>query len=370
MTEDAIVVANISDVSGAVPGLFADAQFAVQAYLEYFAASEGTVYGRRFQYLPLDSRLETGGNRNTYLQACDQAFAAVGSMSAFEQGAVAPISGCGIPDVRTAAVNDQVMALPQVYPADASTVGVQPIAEYRFWQQQDPDAARRAAYLWIQADTTEFQTRQVIAATQQIGYEWVLDQPIDLAEHNYSSHVIEMRNRDVGYVTFQGAYQQAVRLAEAMRQQNFQPAIFALQSNAYSPDYLTSGGAAVEGTQIAVPSVILEEAAQHPELQVYAQWLNQVRPGARPTGLGIYAWSAARLFIDAVKAVGPELTRAALLEQLSQVQDFTGNGLLPPQDIGTKHPADCVVVVQARGGAFARLAPARDFLCDEPVRTR
>src|SRR3712207_8816356 len=98
VTETEIVIANVSDTSGAVPGLFKDAQLAVQAYVEYFNRTYGTIYGRKLKFLPLDSQLDSGANRNKYLQACDQSFAAVGSMSAFEQGGKDPIRQCGLPD--------------------------------------------------------------------------------------------------------------------------------------------------------------------------------------------------------------------------------------------------------------------------------
>jgi ABC-type branched-subunit amino acid transport system substrate-binding protein len=368
VTEDTIVVANASDMSGAVPGLFEDAQLAVKAYLEYFKASEGTVYGRQIKYLPLDTKLNSTGNRHAYIQACGEAFAAVGSMSAFEQGAKDPINQCKIPDVRTASVNNQMMGLPTVYPADASTVGVQPMAEYQYWKKLKPQAVKKAAYLYIASETTSFQTRQVIAATKKIGYEWVVDQQIDLSETNYDQFVLEMKRQGVRYVAFQGAYQQASSLAKSMQRQGFKPDIYALQSNAYTPNYPQSGGAAVEGTKIVVPSVILEEVNQHAELQRYAQWLNQVQPGAKPTGLGMYAWASAMLFIDAIKKAGPKLTRDALIAELKKVRGFTGGGLLPPQDIGTKQPADCIVVVEVQGGKFVRKAPGKNFMCDKPVK--
>ena len=368
VTETEITIANISDTSGAVPGLFKDAQLAVQAYVEYFNRTYGTIYGRKLKYLPLDSALDSGQNRNKYIQACDQALAAVGSMSAFEQGAKDQIRQCEIPDLRTAAVNDEIMGLPTVFPADASRVGVQPMAEYQYWKKRYPQAVRSSAYLFIGSETTKFQTAQVRDATMKIGYRWPVYKEIPLSQTNYSSYVLEMKRKKVRYVTFQGAYQQAVRLAEYMKQQGFKPDVFALQTNAYTPDYLQTGGATVEGTEIAVPSVILEEINQHRELQLYATWLQQIDPNARPTGLGIYAWSAAAMFVEAAKKAGPRITRKGLIGAMKGIRSFTGNGLIPKQDIGGKNPADCVIIVKARGGRFVRAAPRSGYTCSRPVR--
>ena len=367
VTETKIVVGNASDISGAVPGLFEDAQLAVKAYLEYFKQSEGTVYGRALEFLPKDTQLNSGGNRNAYLDLCDQAFAVAGSMSAFEQGAADPINGCKIPDLRTASVNPTMFNLPTVFSTDAMKESTQPVAEYKYWQKSGGTAVKHSAYLFINSDTTKYQTGTTRDATSKIGYKWDIYKAIDISETNYAPYVLEMKRAGIQYVTFQGAYQQASRLAKAMRDQGFKPKIYALQSNAYTPNYITDGGSAVEGTQIAVPSVILEEINQHKELQLYAQWLNQVAPGEKPTGLGIYAWSSARLFVDTLKKVGPKLTREAFVNELKKVSAYNGNGLLPKQNIGGRYPADCVVVVQVQGGKFVRKYPSSGFACAKPV---
>ena len=365
--EDKIVIGNGVDRSGAVPGLFEDAQLAVKAYLAYFAASEGTIYGRKLELLPKDTQLNSGGNRNAYLDLCDQAFGAAGSMSAFEQGAAPVIRECGIPDLRTASVNPDMMGLPTVFSTDAMKPNTQPMAEYNYWKSLNPTAVKKAAYLYITSETTKYQTGVTMSATSKAGYKWIYEKEIDIAETNYAPFVLEMKEEGVQFVTFQGAYQQAVRLAQQMQQQGFKPKIYALQSNAYTPNFIEEGGAAVEGTHIAIPSVILEEIDQHRELQTYAQWLNQVAPGEQPTGLGIYAWSSARLFVDTLKAAGPKLTRDAFVAELKKVNDFDGNGLLPKQNVGGRYPADCVVVVQVKGGRFVRTHPSSGFACAKPI---
>ena len=368
VTEDKIVIGNASDISGAVPGLFQDAQLAVKAYLAYFAAAEGTIYGRALELLPKDTQLNSAGNRNAYLDLCDQAFGAAGSMSPFEQGAAPVVNGCKIPDLRTAAVSPEMISqTPTAFSTDAMKEGLQPMAEYAYWQKQSPQAVKKAAYLWIAAATTDFQTDITMRATSKAGYDWVYTKKIDIAETNYAPFVLEMKDEGVQFVTFQGAYQQAVRLAEAMRDQGFKPRIFALQSNAYTPNYIGEGGSAVEGTQVAVPNVLLEEINQHDELKLYAQWLNQVKPGEQPTGQGVYAWAAARLFVDTLKRVGPNLTRARFLDELKQVTKYDGNGLLPAQNIGGRYPADCVVIVTVKGGRFVRTAPSNGYTCAKPI---
>lgn len=368
VTADTIVLSNISDLSGAVPGLFEDAQLAVRARLAKFANEEGTIYGRKIALKARDSKMDSGANRAQYQAACADSLMAVGSMSAFDSGIKGPVEECGIPDLRTAGVSRPAMETQGSYSVDAMSSDKQPLAEYLYWKELvGADGVKKACYLWISAETTTFQTALVRAGTEQIGYEWVIEQPIEISESNYAPYVLDMKNEGCVFVTFQGAYQQAYKLAEAMRQQSYWPEVYALQSNAYTPNYIALGPANVEDTHVAVPSVILEEIGQHPELQEYARWLDRIKPGAKPTGLGMYAWSAATLAIDLLKQVGPEVTRTKVQEAIKQVRDFDGNGLLPPQNIGQQINADCVIIVQVKSGAFQRIEPSQGMRCDNRV---
>jgi ABC-type branched-subunit amino acid transport system substrate-binding protein len=206
-----------------------------------------------------------------------------------------------------------------------------------------------------------------MAMTRKLGYEWVYEGQIDLSETNYAPYVLEMKNRGVQFVTFMGAYQQAARLAQAMGQQGFEPDIYNLQSNAYTPDLIQTGGKAVEGITIAVPGTLLEEIDGNKEMQRYAQWLQQVKPGARPTGLGMYAWASAKMFIDAAKKAGPELTRKKLIAELQKIGEYDADGLTAPHHIGKKTPTACAIIVEVNGGKFRRKEPSSGFRCNDLV---
>jgi ABC-type branched-subunit amino acid transport system substrate-binding protein len=371
VTEESVTIANVADISGAVPGIFEDAQLAAAAYAAYHNATEGPIYGRQVEFLPLDSRLDSGQNRQQYLRACDEAFGVAGSMSAFEEGAADPVQGCGIPDLRSVATSQPMQQVDTVYSTQVQEPGTVVSAEYKYWKQQHPEAVKNAGVLFLENETTRFQTGQNRRAMEQLGYEFVYMQSVQVAETNYNGFVLDMVDAGVEFLTFQGDYSQAVRLANAMRQQNYWPEVFALQTNIYTPDFLASGGSAVEGTQIAVGTVLLEEIDRHEELQLYRQWLKQVDPSAEPTSLGMLGWSAMKLFVEGLKEIGPEPTRQGMLDFLDGVRDWEGGGLHPPAQIGPKELTSCVVIVEVRGGGFQRVEPADEgFLCDDTVKLR
>ncbi|MDP9167808.1 MAG: ABC transporter substrate-binding protein, partial [Actinomycetota bacterium] len=173
----------------------------------------------------------------------------------------------------------------------------------------------------------------------------------------------------VRYVTFVGAYQQAASLVRTMKQQGFTPDVYQPTVTAYTPEFIKQAGDAAEGTFVAVAPSLNEEMNGNPELSLYAQWLNQVEPGAVPTGIGQYAWAAASLFIDKIKKIGPHLTRQALLAQLPGERAYTGNGLFPPNDVGGRTLSDCTSVVQVKSAAFVRHTPPqiRGLRCGDGI---
>ncbi len=71
-----------------MPGLFVAARQGTQAFVNYFNATE-KLCGRSLKLLPLDSRADAGADQQAYATACDQAFAAVGSVSSFDAGGAA-----------------------------------------------------------------------------------------------------------------------------------------------------------------------------------------------------------------------------------------------------------------------------------------
>jgi hypothetical protein len=77
----------------------------------------------------------------------------------------------------------------------------------------------------------------------------------------------------------------------------------------------------------------------------------------------MYSWAAAKLFVETIKKVGPNLTRQAFLDQLKKVTAYDANGLVPPQNVATQQPTDCIIMLDIQGGAFVREAPASGYRC-------
>jgi ABC-type branched-subunit amino acid transport system substrate-binding protein len=356
ITNDKIVIANASDISGPVPGLFESAQQAVKAYVAYFNATSD-VCGRKLELLELDSRTDAGADQQAYARACESAFAAVGSMSAFDSGGAGTAARCGLPDLRSANVSSERQAC-------ASCFGVQSANPATFQNavpdhiiKNYPKAADNAAYVWINAGVGPLNAQNQARAMERRGMRFVYKQSIDVSEFNYAPYVQQMKDKGVEYVQFLGAYQQAVRLAQAMQQQSFTPQAFVLDPTGYDPRYVESGGSAVEGTKIFINISMFEEARRNKEMALYQQWLQQVKPGATPTFFGVFSWSAARLFVEQSIALGGRLSRRTLVDSVRRVDNWTANGLHSRQHTGSKETGDCWRWIRLQKGRWVPEGP-------------
>ena len=362
VSPDSLTIANVADISGPQPGIFESAQEAVKAYVAY-ANSRGGVCGRTLDLVSYDSRTDAGGDQEATSQACERAFAVVGSMSAFDSGGARTAANCGIPDLRALAVTPGRQNSPVTYATNSTQVNLIAAVLPDYFRSRFPDAAKKGGFLYLNAGTSAINSRSFMRAYEKRGFTWIYRQAVDVTDFNYAPYVVEMKRKGVRFVQFQGTYQHAVRLAKAMRQQDFDPQAFVLDPTAYDPRYVRTGGAAVDGTYVFINTALFEEAAGNAEMRRYVTWLRKVAPGATPTWFGIFAWSAAKLFVATASDIGANLTRERLLHKLAGVHGWTADGLHAPHDVGGRRTSGCLTFLQLRDGEWTRRAPDRGWSC-------
>jgi ABC-type branched-subunit amino acid transport system substrate-binding protein len=361
ITDSTITLANASDITGPVPGIFRSAQQATRAFAAYFNATS-QLCGRKLEVLSLDTRTDAGGDQQAYAEACEKAFAAVGSMAAFDSGGAGVADRCGLPDIRSQSVSDARNACASCFGAQATELHALQNAVPDYLVARQPTAARHAAMIYVNAAASVDNARNMMAAEERRGMAFVYDAAFDVAEFNYGPYVQSMKDKGVRLVQFVGSTDQALRLARAMQGAGFRPDAFVLDPTAYNPDFL-SGGSAVEGALVFLDFLPFEEGASNQEMRLYEQWLQQVSPGAAPTYFGLFAWSAARLFTEQAQALGGRLTRSALVARLRAVDDWTDHGLHAPQPVGPKRNSSCWRFVTVHDGAWVPAPGSAGYLC-------
>jgi ABC-type branched-subunit amino acid transport system substrate-binding protein len=360
ITDKTITIANVSDISGPVPGIFESAQQATRAYAAYFN-STNDICGRKLDVELLDSRADAGADQQAYTKACDDAFAAVGSMSAFDSGGAAAAQGCGLPDIRSTTTTPERRDCSTCFAAQAVDPRLVPSAMPKYFLDKYKDATQHAAVLYINAGAAPVNAGAFRAAWDKAGWNIDYYQGIDVSEFNYAPYVQQMKDKGIELVNYTGPYQNTVKLLDAMKQQGFEPDVYIQDSTIYDERFVEEAGGNADGV-FAYSTTQLFDDFGVKEMALYRSWLDQVKPGAVPNYFGLYAWSAARLFVEQAVGLGGKLSRAAMVDALRKVTNWTGNGVHAPQQVGSKTTANCQSVLQLNGGKWSQVSPG-GFMC-------
>ncbi len=342
------------------PGIFESAQEATRAYAAFFNATND-ICGRKLEIELLDSRADAGADQQAYTKACDIAFAAVGSMGAFDSGGAGAAESCGLPDIRSTTTTPERRDCATCFAAQAVDPGIVNGSMPRYFLSKYKDATQHAAVIYINAGAAAVNAEMFRNAYNRAGWKVDYFQGIDVSEFNYAPYVQQMKDEGIKLVTYTGPYQNTVKLLDAMQQQGFEPDAFVQDSTIYDANFVEQAGDNGNGVFAWSTTKLFDDYSVQ-EMQLYRSWLDQVKPGATPNYFGLYAWSAARLFVEQAVALGGKLTRASLVDALENVKDWTGNGLHVPQQVGTKVTANCGSVLQLNDGKWRQVSPA-GFSC-------
>lgn len=359
VTDTEIHIATIQDISGPVPGLFLGNQQAMKAF-EAYCNSLGGINGRKLVFDFLDSGLVN--SRAMFQQACTS-FALVGEMVVFDGAESEPAQTCGIPDVAAATASTKHAIRPNVVqplPLPPNTWNIGP---GRYIAKKYPSAISKAAMWYVNASTTLAASQRQVEGYKQIGFNWLINSQIGVVETGWQNLVDQMRQKDIQYVYVQSDVTNTVGMLNELKAQGIHVQVLDGGQAQYTPDLLSKGGAAAEGMYVTMTTVPFEEASSTPELQIFLHWLDQVSPDATPTALGVFGWSAGLLFATAAKALGSNVTRQGLMDQLHSIHAWNGHGLHGESNPGSNAPSPCFMYLQVQHGKFVRAYPSKGFDC-------
>ena len=366
VTADKITVANVSLLTGPVPGLFKGAKDGTQAFFDY-QNSLGGVCGRKLVLDPRDDQFDANQNKAQYQDAIGKDFGFVGSFSVVDQGGASVLAANpGVPDVAYA-LSHEHFSLPNNFSPQPLPPGWRLGPLNYFKQKFGPDVISHMAYFVEDAQTAIDAINGEVAAAQSVGYSFVYHRTIEPTEANFSSDVVNMENKGVKGIIMAGETGVFVRMAKAMKQQNFSVPFANWGANAYDPAFVTSDAApATNGALLDQQLAMYQGQDNLPEIQLFNKWLKQV--GGSPDIYGAFGWESARLFVQALTAspaVAAKPTRAGVLAQLKQIDNFDGNGMLAPAGPASKRPPTCFIVISVQNGKFARADPPSGFICNQ-----
>jgi ABC-type branched-subunit amino acid transport system substrate-binding protein len=357
VTATQITIANIASITGVVPGLTQSAQQATEAFAAY-VNSQGGIYGRMLKVEPFDDGNLSGQNYADAEQACSTAFAMVGNASGFDDGSAQAVASCGIPTMAAEVSTVPAGNTADIYGASPGLAHYFNVGPADYLKSKYGSDVTKAAMIYLNVPATQDNALHEIQAYSTVGFDYIYQAGVTPTEANYAPYVLQMQQKGVEYVTEYSDDDSAERLLSAMQQQNFAPPIVDWFSEEYTPGFITATAPASNGNLVLMTATAAyEEASSNPGMQLFLTWMNRVAPGFSHDIFAILAWSAGLAFLEAAKAVGPDLTRAKLLAQFAQIHNWTGDGVTPPVNIGAKIPSACFFYMQIENGGFHRVYP-------------
>ncbi|MEX2459170.1 MAG: ABC transporter substrate-binding protein [Actinomycetota bacterium] len=375
VTADRISLGAIVDLSGVQTGLFKPAAQAMQAFGAY-VNNAGGICERDVVVNVRDTGTNSGGVQAVTQSSCNEDFAIVGSMSAFDNGGYEAGNACGIPAIPAVSTNawkpDEIFP-PNYYPAYPNRPD-HIIDSASYVLQTHPDVKDGGALMWLNQSVARTNAGSRRAAYEQAGFEFVYAREAQVVDPNYASYVSQMKNNNppVKYLTFVGNYQSIENLLQAMDQQSWHPDFIDFDSVVYSPLFtqdLQSKGITTTNLFWFINTAMFEEASGNPEMQLYVEWLKRIDPQAEPDFFGLYAWSAGRLFQSVATKVGPNLTRKAFLSEIAKVSEWDSYGLHAPHKMSQKLASSCFLYGVIENYEFTRVSPDSKWSCAKPTRS-
>jgi ABC-type branched-subunit amino acid transport system substrate-binding protein len=363
VTSDKITLANVSLLTGPVPGLFKGAKDGTQAFFNY-QNSLGGVCGRKLALDARDDQFDANQNKAQYQDAIGKDFGFVGSFSVVDQGGSAVLAAHpDVPDVAYA-LSHEHFNLPNNFSPQPLPPGWRLGSLNYFKAKFGPDVISHMAILVEDAQSAKDAAAGEQKAAESVGYKFVYSRVVEPTEANFTSDVVAMQQKGVKGIMMTGEVGAFVRVAKAMKQQNFSVPFANWGANAYDPAFITSDAAAATNGSILDQQLAMFQGEDNlPEVALFNKWLKQV--GGKPDIFAAFGWESARLFVQALTAAGAKPTRANVLAQLKQIDNFDGNGMLAPAGPASKRPPNCFIVISVQNGKFVRADPPSGFICNQ-----
>ena len=361
VTATEIKVGAIVTASGPLPGATEGSYRGAQAYFTK-VNSAGGVCRRKITLVKGDDGLDPQRARSEFLRIEPQVFSMVGGFSVADSGFGDLVQSTKVPYIGT--MVDPAGRGPTVYPKVAA--GATHTGPFQYYRNAYPNV-KKAAFLYADVGGVRANTPTSREALKRVGFDLVYDSGLSSISPDFTSDVIAMRDRGAQLVyLFAFEVNMHVRIARNMRQQNYEPPLKISQIG-YNSKLVELLGDIANGWTNHIdylPIINADEAAKSPALADFLTWSQRTSPGAQIDLFPVSGWGAAALFVEALRAVGPDVTRDGLLAALAKIRRSDGGGIHAPLDPTTGATEGCFAIVRVKDRKWVREHPASGFDCD------
>lgn len=360
VTSDEITITTIADPGGAKPGLNQGMFDSMNAFADW-CNGFGGINGRKINVVTRDGKIFEYQQRVT--EACTDSFALVGGLGVTDSLGAQTAIDCGLVNVPGAAVSAEQTEADRTYQPLPNPIKEYQAGSGKWIAETFPDAPPKAAVIYQQVPAIKYQADRQIEAYETLGYTFLSVDAANIGETNWGPLVVNVKNEGAKYLTPISSFEELVPLQKEMGAQGYTPEVVELQTNFYNekyPELAKEQGAAIDNTYVRLTTWPFEEADERPAMRKYLDVLEAAVPGARPEQLGVQGFSAGLLFATAAKAVGADLTRDALIDQLKQIHEWDGGGLHGVSDPGNNESSSCFLMMKVSYDGFTREYPLAD----------
>jgi ABC-type branched-subunit amino acid transport system substrate-binding protein len=362
--------------SSLVPGQFRPAMDGIQAYVN-LVNRRGGICGRLidFHFHNDELNAQRYAENVRHLVEQDEVFAMLGNISAADSGACGYLSGQeppdGVPDIGTFALSYCRSQAPNHYgPVGSLRKGIYGCCPDWDYLRDQFGFTQPAAH-WLDIEISRDQGFAVVDALVRTlgldGRDDVYQGEHSPAQFSYTGDVNEMRNQGVDGVWSSMDLNNNVKLVRAMCQQNWRPKVVHVEISSYDPAFLERVGAdCIQSQNIVMRALHIPFYESNEEMRLYLATLSEFCPSCSPTTFGLEGWLTAKLFVELLEKIGPDLTRERLYQELDAVENWTADGVIGPITPSDRIIYSCNVLMHFHPDGFHQ---HRGFACGKFYRS-
>jgi hypothetical protein len=296
-------------------------------------------------------------------------FAFVGSFLLYDDCAAEVIGQHRDVPALQVAISAQANALPNVFSVSPLHPGSFYNGPFQYYAAKFGDAVKHVGTLYANIPSAQAAAASEQAAGKSAGWQYVYKRAFGATEANFTADIVRMRQAGVQiFETIGMPPSHTANFMQEANQQNWHPII--IDPQGYAANFLQLMGSpdAAEG-MLGFQTIPLffgsTDAHAIPEVALFQQWIRRTDPSLPIDQFAVQGWAEASLFVTALKAAGPKLTRAGLSGALRDIHRFDANGIVSPADPAGKVPPHCYILWKLQRGQYVRVdTPAEGYRCD------
>lgn len=360
VTDDEIVLGEISSLSGPVPGLGASAAAAVRAYVAMRNAGGG-VCGRRLVLREADDGTDAARYRAVLRGFGSQVLGIAGGFAVGDIGSEDVVNELGIPivNVPTGRTGESrwVFDMNPDLPRPDMVIG-----KYRYLYE---GGARKVSMTYLAIEQSRLEATIQRRLMEAAGLKVVHVNELPISTLSYDSAARAAANSGADYLWFVADTNGAASMARSVYETRYNWRVKEFSYTTYGTNFIELAGRdASEGVTSWLRSLPTEEAASNAAMAEYVEWMDRVAPGIPKDLFSIDSYVSAKAFVEAIEALPGPITREAIVQRLLSIHEYDAGGMFAPIDLGNEVSKGCFMGVVVRDGGWHRLAPqGGGYLC-------